>query len=272
MKNAALFLLFGLIPAIYLAQEKKDSLSVYFDTDKYSLTAQHQSEISSFIQPLATGENSILSVEITGYCDAPGTSGYNMVLSNKRANAVKVSLANNSALADFSNYSTDGKGSKLANGSTSNADWRRVDLIVTSKIPEKKKEEVSTNLDEIASGEKLVLQNLNFEGGRSQLLPGGDAILEDLYQKLVENPSMTVEIQGHVCCTKPGKDGFDKDTKTFDLSLNRARAVYDILIEKGVDAERLKYVGMKGDHPLVPELTIEDMVKNRRVEIKVLTK
>ena len=54
---------------------------------------------------------------------------------------------------------------------------------------------------------------------------------------------MKVEIQGHVCCTGSKADGLDTDTGYPNLSENRARAVYNFLIENGIDKSRLRYKG-----------------------------
>jgi outer membrane protein OmpA-like peptidoglycan-associated protein len=85
------------------------------------------------------------------------------------------------------------------------------------------------------------------------------------------NPTLMVEIQGHVCCAnKPNDDGLDDETGDFRLSWNRAQFVRDYLVQNGIDAARISYRGYAMTHPLVyPEATIQDQIKNRRVEILI---
>jgi outer membrane protein OmpA-like peptidoglycan-associated protein len=62
----------------------------------------------------------------------------------------------------------------------------------------------------------------------------------------------------------------DLDTNTLELSLNRAKAVYQYLADNGIDAARLSYKGFGHKHPLVyPEDTEEKRTTNRRVELKI---
>ena len=270
MKNVTLFFLFSLFSFVLFSQERRDSLAVYFDNDSYQISTKLEQEIIQFVNTSMKGEEKLEGISIAGYCDKTGSSIYNQTLSNRRVEAVRKVLLETNKGVENHRIKTEANGSQLTPTNGSDKNWRRVDLVIVS---EEMEEVVNTALEDLSkakSGVKLVLDNLNFEGGRSQLLPGSEKVLEELYQKLIENPSIKIEIQGHVCCTKPEKDGFDKDTKTFNLSTNRAKAIYDILIEKGVASDRLSYKGMKGDFPLVPELTIEDMVKNRRVEIKIV--
>jgi outer membrane protein OmpA-like peptidoglycan-associated protein len=51
------------------------------------------------------------------------------------------------------------------------------------------------------------------------------------------------------------------------VSEARAKAIYDYLVQKGIDAKRLRYRGMGNYFPKVnPEITEEDRIANRRVE------
>jgi outer membrane protein OmpA-like peptidoglycan-associated protein len=93
-----------------------------------------------------------------------------------------------------------------------------------------------------------------------------------LLTTLESYPNLEIEIQGHICCTNDGKDGYDNSTGTPNLSVNRAKAVFDYLVERGIDAQRLTYKGFGSSNKLVREFTEEDRITNRRVEIKILNK
>jgi outer membrane protein OmpA-like peptidoglycan-associated protein len=124
---------------------------------------------------------------------------------------------------------------------------------------------------EINKGDELIIEGLNFYPGSHRTLPEAKPILKKLLQLLQENPTLMVEIQGHVCCAaKPNEDGLDDETGDFKLSWNRAQYVRDYLIQNGVAENRITYRGFAMTRPLVyPEKTIQDQIKNRRVEILV---
>ena len=75
---------------------------------------------------------------------------------------------------------------------------------------------------------------------------------------------MYFTIQGHVCCTKFSRDAIDRKTKKRNLSLARAKYVYDYFAKKGVEKKRMKYVGMRRKFPLG-----DDPKFDRRVEILI---
>jgi outer membrane protein OmpA-like peptidoglycan-associated protein len=54
------------------------------------------------------------------------------------------------------------------------------------------------------------------------------------------------------------------------LSTDRAKAVVDYLIRKGIDTGRLTYHGFGSDQPIADNATAAGRAKNRRVEFKIL--
>jgi len=125
---------------------------------------------------------------------------------------------------------------------------------------------------DINKGDELIMEGLNFYPGSHRTLPEAKPILRKLLQLLQDNPTLMIEIQGHVCCaTKPNEDGLDDETGDFKLSWNRAQYVRDYLIQNGVAESRITYRGFAMTRPLVyPEKTIQDQIKNRRVEILIV--
>ena len=97
--------------------------------------------------------------------------------------------------------------------------------------------------------------------------------LEKLYKILKDNPKLKISIEGHVCCIHYDEpDANDIDTNEPVLSLNRAKAIFVYLINKGIDENRLQYTGFGKRYPIVAfEKTEEDAEKNRRVEIRILS-
>src|SRR5207253_1987352 len=96
--------------------------------------------------------------------------------------------------------------------------------------------------------------------------------LDHLYDIMMTNPRLKIRVEGHVCCIRAGvPDALDEDSGGFVLSTNRARAIQQWLIEKGIDPSRVTYVGFGKQRPIVPnETTEEEAEKNRRVEVRVL--
>ena len=111
-----------------------------------------------------------------------------------------------------------------------------------------------------------MLRNIQFEGGTDVILPISLGALEDLYGQLKKNASVKVRIEGHICCSKesPG----DKTSDGYKLSLARARAVYNAMVEKGIDSTRMSYIGLSAWSYIGH---INDAM-NRRVEVRVMEK
>ncbi len=111
-------------------------------------------------------------------------------------------------------------------------------------------------------GSVIVLENIFFEFDKSILLPQSYAELHNLINLLNKKPNMKIELSGHT-------DNKGKDKYNMELSLNRAKAVYDYLILAGVDKKRLKYKGYGAKQPIADNKTEEGRAKNRRVEFKI---
>jgi outer membrane protein OmpA-like peptidoglycan-associated protein len=88
--------------------------------------------------------------------------------------------------------------------------------------------------------------------------------LDSLVTTLKEKPAYEIIIYGHICCHPPGQDGQDISTGIFNLSVARAKVIYDYLIEHGIEAGRLSYKGLKADYP-----TGKGEKYDRRVEIQI---
>ena len=67
-----------------------------------------------------------------------------------------------------------------------------------------------------------------------------------------------------MCCTQNSRDAVDKRTQKRNLSVARAKYIYDYLARKGVDKKRMKYVGLRRKFPLGG-----DPKYDRRVEILI---
>ena len=121
-------------------------------------------------------------------------------------------------------------------------------------------------------GATIALPNLNFQGGRHYLLSRSTATLDTLLDILQENPKLTIEIQGHVCCTTFEPDGYDVDLGTPNLSETRAQAIKAFLVKKGISSTRIATKGFGGSRKLYPdEENAFQREHNRRVEVKIIS-
>jgi outer membrane protein OmpA-like peptidoglycan-associated protein len=127
--------------------------------------------------------------------------------------------------------------------------------------------------DSALVGRSVVLRNLNFYPGRHIPITSSYVTLNELLKVMQDNPGLRIEIDGYVCCIRPDFDGLDFDTRTTDLSVQRARFVYKFLKGGGIKASRMKYLGFGASRKLFPEERNEEEEQaNRRVEIKVTAK
>src|SRR5690606_33127662 len=103
-----------------------------------------------------------------------------------------------------------------------------------------------------------------FDTGQSDLKDESIAELENILELLQGNPDLKVQINGHT-------DNTGDDASNKALSLKRATAVVQYLINKGIDANRLSAVGYGEERPLVSnDDEIGGREINRRTEIEIL--
>jgi len=127
----------------------------------------------------------------------------------------------------------------------------------------------NTDVNEIKIGETLTLENIYFEGGTPNILPVSYDALEGLLAFLQSNPSVTIEIHGHV----NGPNQPPDINYSNNLGYRRARAVYDYLVNRKIDKNRIDYKGFGNTQMVYPNAFSEaQMAKNRRVEIKITSK
>ena len=118
-------------------------------------------------------------------------------------------------------------------------------------------------LQPIAIGVAMVLKNVYFETGSFKLLPASMPELEKTKKLLEENPGIQVRIEGHTD-NVGGKEYNDA------LSENRARSVYNYLVNSGIKTERLSYKGFGFSQPAASNKSEEGRGKNRRTELRLI--
>jgi outer membrane protein OmpA-like peptidoglycan-associated protein len=132
---------------------------------------------------------------------------------------------------------------------------------------DQKKETESVTLDiylePVKTGAKDILNNLFFATGEYTLEQKSKTELDKLIGFINENKNIRLEISGHT-------DDVGKDEDNKELSLKRARNVYDYLIKAGVPASRLTFAGYGETQFFVPNTSEKNRQLNRRIEFKVL--
>jgi outer membrane protein OmpA-like peptidoglycan-associated protein len=274
LKNVIYFLL---ILACFQGKAQQKLVSeIYFDSGKESLSESSINVLNSLSKNVYT-ENNVI-IHISGYCDSIGNENFNYDLSLKRAHAVESYFVGQKIKSE----SILIKGFGEANPKYSGKEWyknRRVEISVSMQPKEKnlpivkadsvikplvvKKTVISTFVDTAKVGGKLALKNINFFSGSATPLPEASKPMSELYLAMEENPSLEICIEGHICCTK-----YDPD----NISTHRAEAVYNYLIKKGIDKNRLSYKGFGHSQPLNNERNEEEQQMNRRVEIRIVKK
>lgn len=117
-------------------------------------------------------------------------------------------------------------------------------------------------LNPVQLNASFVFNNILFGTNSYELPTNGLAELQQLIQVLQDNPTLKVEISGHTDNT-----GNTKDNLT--LSSNRAKAIVDYLVGKGIDATRLSYKGYGDTQPVADNNIESGRAKNRRTSFTV---
>ena len=110
---------------------------------------------------------------------------------------------------------------------------------------------------------KLVFNNIAFERAKAVLLKKSLPILDELAVSIKGQAGIRVRVEGHT-----DGDG-DPDTNLL-LSQQRALAVMNHLISRGVSRQALEYEGYGPTRPVAPNDTAANKAKNRRVEFHVV--
>ena len=132
-----------------------------------------------------------------------------------------------------------------------------------SIITEYKEIVVDLYLNPIEKGQTIRLNNIFFDSGKYDLLPESHAELDRLFKVLKENKGLQIEIGGHT-------DAVGSDTNNMTLSNNRANAVMNYLVAKGITASRLSAKGYGETKFIATNETEEGKQLNRRVEFVIL--
>lgn len=108
-------------------------------------------------------------------------------------------------------------------------------------------------------GLKIKISNIEFAFGSARMLGRAGSILDRVGTILGKYAAYSVIIEGHT--DDVGDEGYN-----LKLSEQRAAAVFDYLLKRGIERERLQFRGMGETAPYLPNTDNENRRKNRRVE------
>ena len=247
----------------------QEQFSVFFESNKFDLTAKEKVNLNQWIEANKTAK----IVGIYGFTDEDGSTGYNDTLAKNRINSIYNSIKDKIKIRDDFKTRSFGKLHKM---SAIKAENRKVtlfyleekDIIRENEILGIKEEKVETvpipkavvkypeklvfqnpngtkteyNLDvafmnqvnQANAGEKLKIDNLNFRINTYIVVPESVGKMYELLLVLQNNPKLKIEIQGHLCCMPTDKQ---------NLSTQRAKAINNFLIAKGINEKRLTFRG-----------------------------
>jgi outer membrane protein OmpA-like peptidoglycan-associated protein len=129
-----------------------------------------------------------------------------------------------------------------------------------------KEENVDLYLTPLEEGQSIVMNNLFFVANKYEILPESYPELDKLYDLLKEHPTIKIEIAGHTSANTSGEK-FNQE-----LSTNRALAVKEYVVRKGIAENRISHVGHGYSKPIFKEEKEELQARNRRVEFKIISK
>jgi len=108
----------------------------------------------------------------------------------------------------------------------------------------------------------LTLGDVLFDTGQSQLKPGAQRPIEQIAAFLNDNPERSVQVEGFT--DSQGTDEYNQQ-----LSQQRADAVAQAIIQRGIDAQRVRALGYGEEFPKASNTSPGSRQLNRRVEIVV---
>jgi outer membrane protein OmpA-like peptidoglycan-associated protein len=130
-------------------------------------------------------------------------------------------------------------------------------------------------MKKVEVGEVIVLRNIFFDLNKYSLRKESQNELDRLTKLMQDNSSLRIQISGHT-------DSRGSATLNKELSANRAKAVVDYLVTKGIDKKRLESQGFGKEQPIIADEAIAKLKtekakedahqSNRRTEFKIISK
>ncbi|PZR22511.1 MAG: cell envelope biogenesis protein OmpA [Flavobacterium psychrophilum] len=281
---------------ISISAKAQEQFSLYFDTNKYELKKGEDKRLNDWLAANKTSK--ILA--INGYTDEDGSVGMNDTLAQRRVSHVFGLIQGKVKIREDFKTRSFGKLHKM---SAVKAENRKVTIYyllekdlareneilgITESAPKtvvkkgpvvypstvkvmgpRGEEELKLDVEfmkkvgEAKAGEKLRIDNLNFQENTFSVMPDSRPKLYELLETMRLHPGLKIKLEGHVCCMKADRQ---------NLSYERAKAVMRFLNLNGIEKSRLSFEGFGVSQPIypIPEKTPEEREANRRVEVLIV--
>jgi len=291
-KYLSILFLFGAIVSGF----SQEQFSVFFESNKFELQKTEIKRLTTWMD----ANKEVKIVAINGYTDEDGSVGFNDTLAKKRVSYIYNEISGKVRIRE--DFKTRSFG-ELHNQSADKSQNRKVtlyyilqkdlaredEILGIKKVAETPKPKPAVNypdkitidnpngttseykldvnfmkqVNESKAGEKLKIENLNFQFNTFAIVNESRGKLYELLLVMQNNPTLKIEIQGHICCNPSNKG---------KLSEERAKAIKNFLVGQGIDKARVTFKGFGSTQPIypLPEKTEEERAANRRVEILIL--
>ena len=118
-------------------------------------------------------------------------------------------------------------------------------------------------IEEVEEVRKIVLRGVHFDFDKYNIRPDAEPILDEAIEILTEEGGIAVICEGHT-------NGIGTAEYNMGLSLRRAQAVRDYLVQGGIEAQRIEVEGFGLIQPVASNDTSEGRAQNRRVELRIV--
>lgn len=162
------------------------------------------------------------------------------------------------ATADF--FILDNKNNPMVLQSTIKLSWEkqpREERIASISAGDSMKAAMEQSLNTL---KRYDMYGIHFDFGKATLRPDAAAMMDDIALTLKNNPSWTLQINGHT--DSIGEPAFNKK-----LSSDRAATVARAVEKRGIAANRLTFAGLGETQPKGDNASLEGRALNRRVEL-----
>lgn len=109
-------------------------------------------------------------------------------------------------------------------------------------------------------GESYLLSEITFLEGQTEPASSWVEQMEKVYRTLRDFPELAFEIRGYA-------DNTGEAAQNLNISLARAQAIYNYLVDKGISSDRLRCAGFGETNAIASNNSVAGRAKNRRIEL-----
>lgn len=264
MKLIFVLFCFAFVSRLELSAQGRDTLFlVHFASNQAGPDAAESMLLATYLDQTPGA----VVTRIDAHTDTVGSAQANMRLSVLRRLAVLKMLKPRSAIGTKCIMNDFGELHPVS--LSDNAMNRRVEITIQLPVQHPKVQ------DTIANGaivlERLQLDKLYFQPDVALIEPASLPYVNEIASMVKSYGNAKFEIRGHVNCPLNVDPNSAYMQKMNALSEDRARVIYQMLIEKGIPADKMSYRGMGNTEMVYPDArTDQEKRRNMRVEIIVV--